>query len=137
MTVRPDAGLVAFDCAYAAVDHRMTDLEGLVVPLADARLDHDLVAEFAGREEARLGLDYGQTGDAVFLSERVPVQAYRVEKEPGALVEPLEVVRIEDDSRGIGVAPMDGDVVAKGFHLLESQALDYSAPFRGNAHALQ
>src|SRR5216683_6513569 len=60
MTVRPDADLVAFDRAHAAVHHGVADFEGLVVPFADLGLDHELVAEPAGREEARLGLDYGQ-----------------------------------------------------------------------------
>src|SRR6266705_3269066 len=101
MTVRPDADLVAFDCAYAAVHHGMADLESLVVPLADMGLDHDLVAEPAGRKEARLGLDDRQPHDAVFLPERIPIQSHRIEKEPGALVEPLEVVGVEDDPRGI------------------------------------
>src|SRR5258706_2781590 len=113
MTVRRDADLVAFDCAHAAVHHRMADLESLVVPLAHTGLDHDLVTEPAGREEARLGFDYGQAGNAVFLTERVPIQAHRIEKEPGALVEPLEVVGVEDDPRGIGVAPMNGDVMTR------------------------
>src|SRR6267143_7222734 len=119
MTVRPDADLVAFDCAYAAIYHGMADLEGLVVPLADVGLDHDLVTELARREETRLGLDDRQPHDAVFFSERVPIQAHRVEKEPRALVEPLEIVRIKDDARGIGVAPVNGDVVAKGFHFVD------------------
>src|SRR5258706_366861 len=112
----PDTDLVTFDCAHAAVQHGVADLESLVVPLAHTGLDHDLVAEPAGREEARLGLDYRQAGNAVFLTERVPIQANRIEKEPGTLVEPLEVVGVEDDPRGIGVAPMNGDVMLIGFH---------------------
>src|SRR6266571_1306431 len=137
LPLRPDADLVAFDGAHAAVHHRVADLEGLVVPLADAGLDHDLVAEFAGREETRLGLDDRQPDDPVFPYERIPVQAHRVEEEPRALIEPLEVVRIEDDLRGIGVAPVDRHVMAIDFHLLKSQALDYSAAFRRDAHALE
>src|SRR5258708_17831890 len=134
MTVRPDADLVGLARSHAAVYDGMADLEGLVVPLAHMGLDHDLVAEPAGREEARLGLDDRQPHDAVFLRERIPVQAHRVEKEPRALVEPLEIVRIKDDARGIGIAPVNGDVVAIGFHALESQAPDYSAQSRRGAH---
>src|SRR5258706_4840258 len=137
MTVRPDADLVAFDRASAAVNLGMAGIEGLVVPLADMGLDHDLVTELAGREEALLGLDDGQTCDAVFPPEGIPVQAHRVEKEPGALVEPLEIVRVKDDACGIGVAPVNGDDVAIGFHFDESQAPDYSAPFRRGAHSLE
>src|SRR5260370_3466653 len=115
MAVRPDADLVTFDRAHAAVQHGVADLESLVVPLADAGLDHDLVAEPAGGEEARLGLDDRQSHDAVFLPEQIPIQTHRIEKEPGALVEPLEVVGIEDDPGGIGGAPVNGDVMVIGF----------------------
>src|SRR5262249_6599916 len=113
---RPDAHLVAFDRALSAVQYCVADLEGLVVPLGDLALHDDLVAEFRRRQEIRFRLYDRQSQDAVALAERIPVEPDRIPEEPRALVEPDEVVRVEDDLRGIGVAPMDDDVVTEGLH---------------------
>src|ERR1051325_4214627 len=67
MRAGPDADFHPFDRALAGIGDLVADLEGLVAPFRDRALDHDLVAEAAGRDEPALRLDDRQPRHAVLL----------------------------------------------------------------------
>src|SRR6266516_4321369 len=108
----PDAGFGAFGDQGVVAEDVVGDHEGGVVPAADGAFDGQAVAEDGGAAEGGAGGDQWDADDAVAVHQQVPVEAGAVEQAAGALVEPGEVVRVEDDLGWVGVAPLDNDLVA-------------------------
>src|SRR5262249_38109339 len=106
----PNARLLAFDRKRAMDAKLVADVEARTAELADPRRQLDSVAEARRPDEFRAGVDQRNTHDAVSRAEFVRLDAQRhFEQRPGTRVEILEKPRIEDNSRGVAMTPLDDE----------------------------
>ena len=69
------------------------------------------VAETRRHDEAGAGIDQRNTNDSIHGTKLMRLHAEgRFEQHPGAPIEELEKASVEDDSGGIAVSPLDGEL---------------------------
>ena len=104
---RPDASFETLRRKFAAVRQPMLDVEARFPHGDDSRFDRNDVAEAYGLMEARPGLDQRNACEIEPSQEIALRQAGSLENERGLGVEPLKEPRVEDDARGVTIAPLD------------------------------
>jgi hypothetical protein len=106
----------------------MLDVEARFPHGDDSRFDRNDVAEACGLMEARPGLDQRNACEIEPSQEIALRQAGSLENERGLGVEPLKEPRVEDDARGVTIAPLDLPLPSRNDHRLSSTHTSRAAP---------
>lgn len=105
----PDAGFEAFDRERVSLEELVAEDEARAAEFGGGRDGAKLVAKARGGEEFYFYIDDGNAHDFVGCKEGGQRQAGQRKERGHAAVEPDHVIGIEDNVRGIAVAPFHAD----------------------------
>src|SRR5271165_3953513 len=118
MSSRPNVSLPPLESQLALAQESVMNHKTALFPFDDAGFRHQLVAEPGGSDKARPRLHQGNPDDPVGLEELTQRKSGRAKQRRGALIEPTEIVGVEDDFGGITISELDPDSNAIHKHIM-------------------
>ena len=110
----PDTFFRTFNAGMTVVAQPVLDLEARLAE-ADRTVDRYVVAEPRRAQETRARTDERKSREFELPEHFKLADAERTFEQPsGGRVEDLEIARVENNARGVAVAPFDADLVGVG-----------------------